>query len=104
MRSGRLDRTISIERAVATISDTGDRATAWTNFATVRAELLASRMDETHEGYGLADSDSKTFRIRYLPGLSGADRIIFEGRAFNILTVEEIGRRRILEIRAVAKK
>ncbi|MBB4067166.1 head-tail adaptor protein [Gellertiella hungarica] len=104
MRSGKLDRIIAIERSATTVAPTGDTLTAWTHFATVRAELLSSQIAEEAEGFGEADADGKTFRIRYLPGISGADRIMFEGRAYGVTGITEIGRRRALEIRAVVKK
>ncbi len=102
MRAGKLDRTIAIERQAETVMPSGSVVTAWTNFATVRAEIVKQSASEFLTGFGEAESGSVIFRIRYLAGITTADRITYEGTAYNITEIAEIGRRRGLELRAVA--
>lgn len=102
MRAGKLDRTIAIERKSETVSDSGSAVTAWTNVASARAEIVRQSSDEYSTGFGEAETGTVIFRIRYLGGVTTADRITFDGTAYNIKEIAEIGRRRGLELRAVA--
>lgn len=42
------------------------------------------------------------FRIRWLDGITNADRIVYGGVNHNLKEVKEIGRRKGLELRCVA--
>lgn len=102
MRAGRLDRTITIERQAETVTPSGSVVTAWTNVATVRAEIVRQSASEFLTGFGEAENGTVIFRVRYLAGITTADRIVFDGVAHDLKEVAEIGRRRGLELRAVA--
>lgn len=102
MRAGKLDRLITIERKTATVADSGAIVTAWTIVATVRAEIVEAATEEFLTGYGVADQTLAVFRIRYRPDITTADRIVHDGVAYDLKRVVEIGRRRALELRAVA--
>jgi SPP1 family predicted phage head-tail adaptor len=99
MRAGRLDRTIRIQRLTREIGDAGTVAESWTDLATVRAELLTPVTTEAATGYGEADDATVGFRIRYLADLTTADRVAAGEVVFNIVAIEESGRRRSLELR-----
>lgn len=102
MRAGKLDRTIAIERQVETVKPSGAVASTWTNIDTVRAEIVQQSATEFLTGFGEAESGSIVFRIRFLPGITTADRVTYAGTAYDLKEVTEIGRRRGLELRAVA--
>ncbi|MBF2716889.1 phage head closure protein [Agrobacterium vitis] len=102
MRAGKLDRIITIERQIETVKPSGAVAAAWTNFDTVRAEIVQQSASEFLTGFGEAESNSVIFRIRYLPGITTADRVSYNGATYDLKEVSEIGRRRGLELRAVA--
>lgn len=102
MRAGKLDRFITIERKSETVSDSGSVVAAWTEIATTRAEIVKASADEFLTGFGEAERGTTVFRLRYRDGVTTADRIIFDGIAHDIKEIVEIGRRRGLEIRAVA--
>lgn len=102
MRAGKLDRSIAIERISETVADSGSVVTAWTNVATVRAQIVQQSASEFLTGFGEAENGTVIFRIRYLAGITTGDRITYEGTAYNIKEIAEIGRRRGLELRAVA--
>lgn len=102
MRAGKLDRIITIERQVETVKPSGAVASTWTKFATVRAEIVQQSATEFLTGFGEAESGSIVFRIRYVPSISTADRVTYAGTAYDLKEVTEIGRRRGLELRAVA--
>lgn len=102
MRAGKLDRIITIERQTETVQPSGSVVSAWTAIATTRAEIVKASADEFLTGFGEAERGTTIFRIRYSAGITTADRIMFDGIAHDIKEIVEIGRRRALEIRAVA--
>lgn len=102
MRAGSLDRTISIQRLGEVQDEFGGVSEGWTTLATVRAQLLESSTSEWMEAGGEQAGRSVAFRIRWIAGLRNADRVLFEGAAFDVLEVKEIGRRRGLELRCKA--
>ncbi|WP_238719701.1 phage head closure protein [Nitratireductor alexandrii] len=100
MRAGKLDRQITIERETETVSATGAVSTTWAEFATVRAEIVQRSTDEFLSGFGEDEATGIVFRIRYLAGITTADRVVHAGTAYDIGEIVEIGRRRALELRA----
>src|SRR5690606_16082130 len=102
MRAGKFDRSIAIERQTETVNPSGSVVTAWTNIATVRAEIVTQSASEFLTGFGEAEDGTIVFRIRYLGGITTADRVSYNGVAYDLKEVTEIGRRRGLELRAVA--
>ncbi|MDF1600163.1 phage head closure protein [Mesorhizobium sp. YIM 152430] len=102
MRAGKLDRIITIERKTETVSDSGSVVAAWTEIATTHAEIMRRSFDEMAMGFGEVEAGTTVFRVRWREGITTADRIMFDGIAHDIKEIGEIGRRRALEIRAVA--
>jgi SPP1 family predicted phage head-tail adaptor len=103
MRAGKLDRSITIERQTETVLPTGAAVSAWSTIASVRAEVVQTTASEIATSYGEAQDGSLTFRVRYLLGITTADRVTYAGQAYDLKTVIEIGRRRSLELMAVAR-
>ncbi|MEW9838092.1 phage head closure protein [Mesorhizobium marinum] len=99
MRAGKLDRTITIQRAAETVAASGAVSSAWSDLATVRAAIVQSSAVEFIRAYGEAEETGTVFRIRYVAGLTLNDRVVLDGQAFNLVEMKEIGRRRGLELR-----
>jgi SPP1 family predicted phage head-tail adaptor len=99
MRAGKLDRQIKIQSVSNTVDDYGTPVVTWTDFATVRAELVDPAIQEPARDYGETPNFTATFRIRWLADVTSLHRVQFEGRNLNIREVREIGRRRGLELR-----
>ncbi|MCF6370974.1 phage head closure protein [Rhizobium halophilum] len=102
MRAGKLDRTIIIERQTETVKPSGAVVIAWTEVATMRGEIVQQSATEFLTGYGEAENGTVIFRIRYLPGITTNDRVNFGGVIYDLKEIKELGRRRGLELRAVA--
>jgi SPP1 family predicted phage head-tail adaptor len=102
MRAGKLDRTIAIERKTETVTPAGGVVAAWLNIATVRAEIVTQSASEFLTGFGEAEAGTIVFRVRYLAGITTADRVTYAGQVYDLKEVTELGRRRGLELRAVA--
>lgn len=102
MQAGKLDRRITIQGYTNTVNAAGTPVMTWTDKATVWAELVKrSTREFLRAGGGAADERTAVFRIRWWPGVSTSDRVLFEGRAYDIREVGEIGRRVGLDLRCV---
>lgn len=102
MRAGKLDRTITIERQTETVAASGSVSNGWTAIATVRAEIVQQSANEFLSGFGETENSTIIFRVRYLPGITTADRVTYNGKPYDLEEIKEIGRRRGLELRAVS--
>jgi SPP1 family predicted phage head-tail adaptor len=107
MTAGKMDRRIRIERATATDDGfTSAGTVTWSLLAEVWAEVTPISDGERWRAGEVAAHVTHRFRIRYsstVAGITPADRIIYQGDAFNISGVKEIGRRQKLEITASAR-
>jgi SPP1 family predicted phage head-tail adaptor len=105
MRSGKLDRTIRIDRyGAGSVDDFGTPGESFTPVATVRAQVVQANAEESVGDRGGEDQTTVIFRTRWLSGVTNADRISHNGSFFNIREVKEIGRREGLELVAVARR
>lgn len=102
MRAGKLDRQINIERFTELKTPSGGSIKEWASIAVVRAELVQQSATEFLTGFGEAESGTAIFKIRYLPDITTADRVVCGSVKYNLKEIKEIGRRRGMELRVVA--
>ena len=102
MRAGKLDRIITIQRETKTTNFTGYAVAAWSDITAIRAEIVTQTSTEFLTGYGEAENGTVIFRVRYLAGITTADRVTYNDQVYDLKEITEIGRRRALELRAVA--
>jgi len=95
---GKMDRRIAIER-VTRVKVAGEVVPTWTTLATVWAEVVQQTAGEFFTGYGEAETGSVIFRVRYRPGITTKDRVTYDGAAYDLKEITEIGRRDALELR-----
>ena len=100
IRSGSLDREIIIERATVTLDDAGTPVSTWATLANMRAQLLDGETNEKIDASGAVSDATVRFRTRWLDGLTLADRLTYQGEVFTLKHIQEIGRRRALELQA----
>lgn len=104
MRAGKLDRVLTIERYLPGTPDRyGTVADGFATPMTLRAQVVKSSTEEFMQIAGTMDKSIVIFRIRFLAGVTTADRVTYDGVAFDIREAKEIGRRRALELRCEAK-
>lgn len=103
MRAGKLQARIQIERLQELVSDNGMVRKLWLPVLTIRAEVKEATTEEFLLNQIVGDKNRAVFLIRYpsVP-ITTADRLSYAGRAWDIVGLSEIGRRRGLEIRAEA--
>ena len=99
MRAGKLDRSIKIQAFTSTVNEYGTPIEAWTDFATVRAQIIEASTEEFQRAYGEGGTTVVVFRIRWLSGVTIEHRVVYEGHNLNIRDIKEIGRRKGLELR-----
>lgn len=104
INAGKMDRRITIERQTETVKPSGDVVKAWSTVAVVWAEVLQQTASEFFTGFGEAETGSIIFRVRFHPGVTTADRISYNGNAYGLKEIKEIGRYEALELRGEVLK
>lgn len=102
--AGSLDRRITIERYVETRDPVYNSVSYdWTSWQPdVPANVRTAGGREFLEAGGQYVERRAIFKVRWIPDLQTTDRVSWNGRAYDIKDVREIGRRRFLEIHAEA--
>jgi SPP1 family predicted phage head-tail adaptor len=101
MKAEKMDRKITLQRGSATIDAYGTPSFAWANLATVPAQMIQRSTTEFVRAQGATEAEILVFRLRYFAGLTNADRLLFEGRTFNITEISELGRKDGIELRCL---
>ena len=101
IRSGNLDRQITITRLSEAVSASGGVSKSWTPLHIVRGEKVELSSADAPEAFGNADSGQVVFRVRYISDLTTNDRIIFEGQDYDLEGITELGRKHGQELRGV---
>jgi SPP1 family predicted phage head-tail adaptor len=103
LRAGLLDRRVRLERRVEETDDSGQSRPRWLPLAEIwaRVEPLGER-----EGFGqqqwVATGDVR-FTIRWRDDVTPLHRVVHEGRAYDVVSVAEDGRREALLVVARAR-
>lgn len=107
MRPEQFDRTITLERATSTQDPgSGEEVPTWSTLATVQASKRDVSDSERVAAAEVSAQIATRFQVRWdsaYSDLSPKDRLIFEGRTYDIAAVKELGRREGLEISAAAR-
>jgi SPP1 family predicted phage head-tail adaptor len=100
MRAGTLDRIITIESRTDNRDAVGQAVPTWGTFAAnVPAGFDAERGREFFTSQALTVVDAGMFRIRYMTGLIAGHRIQYDGKVWDIASVEQVfGRDREMHI------
>lgn len=103
MEAGKLDRRISLQRrSLAAPNVHGEQVESFATYATVWAEKLEGGGREAFVAQQTYASTDMRFRIRHRTDVLVTDRISFDGKGFDIVGINEIGRREGLELFARA--
>lgn len=101
MRAGKLRHRITIERVTEVPGGTGEPTESWTSFAQVMASVEPLTGRELFDSSQTQQDTPTRFRTRYVPGVKVKDRISWDSRLFDIVSVSSIDERdRELEIMA----
>lgn len=105
MRIGRLDRRIELRRINAITSDFGERATSYQSIATVWANIDRRGGSEPAKSEQEYPMRKVIFSIRYRTDIGPDDEIRWDGKNYEIQTVEETHytRKRFMKLHAILK-
>lgn len=104
-RAGKYDRKIELQTLVITRDpDSGEEIHTWTLLKRVWAQYLPFRQQERFSAGREVAVFSARFVIRYLTGIAEKDRIVFDGKNWDIIGISERTRRVDLEITAEVKE
>lgn len=93
-------RRIRIERKVSTPDAAGGEEISYTLRAEVHAAVIHQRGREAFLSAQVVPTADIEFRIRWRADVVETDRIVYEGKSYNIQYLAEMGRRRRLRIAA----
>lgn len=103
MQAGKLDRRIMLQhRTQSRDATSGQQVETWETYVTVWANRRDSNSREFFASQQTIAEGTAVFRLRYRDDVQATDRIICEGKTYNIRPPAEIGRREGLEIIATA--
>lgn len=108
MQSAKLDRRLTLQRFTSSQDPgSGENIETWSDLATVWANYKPVSDGEKMQAGEVSATLAARFTIRYdsaWADLSAVDRVVFEGRTFDIFGTKEVdGRRQFLEITTSAR-
>ncbi|WP_020187102.1 head-tail adaptor protein [Methylopila sp. 73B] len=104
MRAGALRERLTIQCLAGVVTnDLGETAEQWETVKAMRGQLVEQTASESVEASGVAAVTSLVFRMRFLPGLTVAHRIVHEGRTLDVVEIKELGRRGGHEVRCTVR-
>lgn len=103
MLAGKLDRRITIQRKTVSHDALNEPVEVWNGLATVWAQRLGQTGQEFFANDQVLSEYKVIFRIRWRRDLKDTDRVMFEGRAHDIHSIRELGRRVGLELQTVTQ-
>lgn len=98
MHPGQLDRTITIQTFTVAQDATGQPIQTWSTLAIVRASVLEVNARERFQALREVGVFSAVFTIRWLSGLNDRNRVIYDGKTYDIVGIQEQGRRQWLAL------
>lgn len=95
---GELHHKVQIQAADVTTDDDGSIIETWRTIATVWANPNPTSGGERWKDAALATSNLFIFKMRYFRGLTTKNRILFDGRTFDIKNVQDVNERGIIHM------
>lgn len=94
MSAGKLRHRISIQRKERTPDGAGGWYDTWVEKWKVYAQIKPSSGGENLVAMRLQASITHDIVIRYLPDIKASDKIVFEDRSFNIVSIIDVEERK----------
>lgn len=104
MRTGELNRRITIQSATTAQDAFGTPVETWSTFAEVWARVRYKGGREGIDAGAVSARQTAEFRVRHRSGLNRQMRISYDGDIWIIEAIQEIGRREGFDILAVAER
>jgi SPP1 family predicted phage head-tail adaptor len=101
--AGSMDRRITIQGVSLADDGYGGQVETWSTVAEVWAQFLPGGGNEKFASAQVYAETQARFRIRWRSGLSPKNRITFDGKTWDVLAVDEVGRKEGLELKVKAR-
>ena len=98
-----VDRVV-VQQPVSTQNEAGESVLAWSDFATVWANVQALSSRETYQYGQQVGVMTHKVMIRFLSGLTSAMRLVSDSRTLEIGQISELERRTLQEIICAEKR
>jgi SPP1 family predicted phage head-tail adaptor len=99
MRAGSLDRRVELQhRVLGARTARGSQVETYETYATVWARKQDLTGREYFAAQGMNAEGSTKFVIRFREDVLETDRVLFNGRSYNVRNIAELGRREGLEL------
>lgn len=105
MDAGKLDRRLTLQRYGITYNEDNEPVEGFADLATVWASVQYASDGERVRAAEVGATITIRFQIRYsstVASVNPKDRVVYDGKVFDISAVKELGRREGLEISAAA--
>ena len=104
MRSGPLDRVLTLQKKTPTQDTYGEEIYTWTEVAKIWGQRKDLRGSEFYTAQQLESKITATFRTRFRSDITpGENRIVYDDVVYDIQAVIELGRREALELMVIAR-
>lgn len=101
---GKLDRRITIQSLTQTQGQFGELIDTWTDVATVWANVYFGGGREFEQARQINAEIEVQFQVRYRAGISTTMRISYGEKTYDIVRVDEVGRRERLNVWGKARQ
>lgn len=91
--AGSLRAVITIQSNTPTRNTMGESVENWSTFATVPAAVKFIYGTEINQSGRQVTPSSYRFTIRYLPGVNKLQQVLWDGRTFDIATIDNPGQK-----------
>ena len=98
MRSGKLDRRISLQTATDTQDVYGQAVSVWATTYTVWADVFPMPYTEQVEGDRKTEGTMFKMRIRYQPSIVNTMRVSYGAYYYDIISIQEGNRQEYLDL------
>jgi len=102
MEIGELRHKITFQKLTTTTNENGFEVEDWEDYKTVWAAVSNLYGKEYFEAAAVQKENTVKFTIRYFKGLDTSMRILFQGRQYNIISIDNIKyKNKYIEIKAL---
>jgi len=95
---GKMDKRVLLQVYTETVGTNGERTSTWSDYDWRWAAELSSNANETKEGDLLIIGTTTTFRLRFDAKVTEKYRLLFRNRIYNILGINEVDRKRFMDL------
>lgn len=102
MEIGELRHKITFQKLTTTTNENGFEVEAWENYKTIWAAVSNLYGKEYFEAAAVQKENTVKFTIRYFKALDTSMRMLFQGRQYNIISIDNIKyKNKYIEIKAL---